>query len=149
MTTDQDVPTWQRLALLVAALQCGIWGAFILALPEKSALAYGFSKVPTDLFLWRGMGLIILLFGLGYGIAATNPNQHWVVILIGLIAKVLGPIGMLWSVLKDEVAIAVLYLIPFNDLIWWVPFTIILAGVFRSRSVANSSTPDRVAITRP
>lgn len=148
VTTRNHVPRWQRVALLVASFQCLIWGLFILTLPERSSVAYGFSKVPTELFLWQGTGLIIFLFGVGYGIAATNPKGHWGVVLMGLLAKVLGPVGMLWSVMQGEVAHQVLYLIPFNDLVWWVPFTVILVAAFRERAEADSLALDLVATTR-
>lgn len=145
----KHIPRWQRVALLVASLQCLIWGIFILTLPERSSLAYGFDKVPAELFLWQGTGLVIFLFGVGYGIAATNPRQHWAVILIGLMAKFLGPIGMLWSVLQGQVSRQVLYLIPLNDVVWWLPFTLILVAAFRNRAEADSSARDQVSKERP
>lgn len=148
LASRNPVPRWQRVALLVASLQCLIWGVFILALPERSSLAYGFDNVPTELFLWQGTGLIIFLFGVGYGIAATNPVQHWAVILIGLMAKVLGPVGMLWSVIQGQVSRQVLYLIPMNDLVWWLPFALILFAVFRNRAAEDSSVLDQVSTAR-
>ena len=131
-------PRWQQIALLAAGAQCLIWGVFIILLPERSSIAYGFSQPPHELFLWKGTGLIIFLFGVGYSIAATNPRQHWAIVLIGLLAKTLGPIGMLWSVWQNEVPSKVLILIPINDLIWWIPFGLILARVFTSRNHSRS-----------
>lgn len=125
---------WQRIALLVAGLQCLIWGVFIIVWPERSSLAYGFSRPPAEMFLWQGTGLVIVLFGLGYLIASDNPSQHWVIILIGLLSKSLGPIGMAWSVNQGDISSRVLYLIPINDLIWLMPFGLILLRVYRDRS---------------
>ena len=99
-------PRWQRMALLVAGLQCLIWGMFIIGWPGPSSLAYGFAQPPTELFLWQGTGLVITLFGIGYAIASTDPRQHWVIILIGLLSKSLGPIGMVWSVNQGDVSTA-------------------------------------------
>ena len=126
-------PRWQAIALLVAGLQCLIWGVFIIVWPERSSLAYGFSQPPAELFLWQGMGLVIVLFGVGYTIASTNPQQHWVIVLIGLLSKLLGPIGMAWSVNQGDVSSDVLYLIPINDLIWLIPFGIILLDTHHGR----------------
>lgn len=148
VTATKSVPKWYRLALVVASLQCLFWGVFILALPERSALAYGFGRVPKELFLWQGTGLIIFLFGVGYGIAATNPVQHWAVILIGLMAKSLGPVGMLWSVIQGEVSKNVLFLIPINDVVWWLPFSVMLFAAFRNRAEADSSVRGLVATER-
>lgn len=124
---------WQRVTLLVAGLQCLIWGVFIVLWPTRSSLAYGFAQPPMELFLWQGTGLVIVLFGIGYVIAATNPLQHWVIVLLGLLGKSLGPIGMTWSVYHGDVSRKVLYLIPINDLIWLIPFALILLQVLRMR----------------
>ena len=132
-------PRWAQLALLVAAFQCLIWGVFIIARPERSALAYGFSQPPTDVFLWQGTGLVIVLFGIGYMIAATNPQQHWCIVLLGFLGKSLGPIGMAWSVHLGHVSRRVLYLIPINDLIWLIPFALILLQVYRNWGSARTS----------
>lgn len=123
---------WQCIALLVAGLQCLIWGVFIILWPARSSLAYGFAQPPTELFLWQGTGLVIVLFGVGYVIASTNPSQHWVVVFIGLLGKSLGPIGMGWSIYHKQVAHKVLYLIPINDLIWLLPFGLILLSAWRT-----------------
>ncbi len=129
-----EVPRWSRVALFVASVQCLIWGVFIIFLPARSALAYGLSEVPRELFLWQGTGLIIFLFGVGYGVASTNPKQHWAVVLIGLLAKVLGPVGIAWSVFVGQVPARVLILIPINDVIWWIPFGLIVAkGIIHSK----------------
>ena len=128
-----ETPRWQCIALFVAGLQCLIWGVFIIVWPERSSLTYGFAQPPAEKFLWQGTGLVIVLFGIGYGIASTNPSQHWVIILIGLLSKSLGPIGMAWSVNQGDVSRRVLYLIPINDLIWLIPFGLILLRVYRGR----------------
>ncbi len=103
-------------------------------MPERSSILYGFSSPPTDLFLWQGTGLIIFLFGVGYTLAAFNPKQHWGIVLIGLLAKVLGPIGMLWAVMQGQVPSRVLVLIPIHDLLWWIPFALIIRNAIRRDS---------------
>ena len=117
---------WAVWSLRLASIQCLFWGPFIILTPETSGRVYGFGKPLTDVFLWQGSGLIILLFGIGYLIASSDPFRHWLMVLIGLLAKVLGPIGMLWSVLTDQVSPDVLRLIPLHDLLWWIPFTMIV-----------------------
>ncbi|MEY3458219.1 MAG: hypothetical protein RL215_1376 [Planctomycetota bacterium] len=130
-------PRWDRIALSVAALQCFGWGPFIIIAPERSAIAYGYSHPPTDIFLWQGMGLIILLYGIGYAIASADPARHYAVVLVGLLAKILGPIGMTWAVLNQQVSHNVLWLIPIHDLIWWWPFTLIVLRGIKTTSGIN------------
>lgn len=129
VTATVPIPRWHKVALLVAGLQCLIWGVFIILMPERSAIVYGFDRPPQEIFLWQGTGLVIFLYGVGYAIASANPHQHWSVIVVGLLAKTLGPAGLLWSVVQGTVPARVLLLIPVNDLIWWLPFGLILAEV--------------------
>jgi len=119
-------PRWARICLLAASLQCLVWGPFIIFAPAAAASAYGFSKAPEDEFLWQGMGLVILLYGLGYSVAAVDPYRHYAVVLVGLLAKILGPVGMAWAVTQGQVSAGVLLLIPIHDIIWWWPFAVIV-----------------------
>ncbi|MFM7057711.1 MAG: alkyl hydroperoxide reductase [Planctomycetota bacterium] len=125
-TTSGDQPRWARVCLLAAALQCLIWGPFIILAPTTAGAAYGFARPPEDEFLWQGMGLVILLYGLGYAVAAFDPYRHYAVVLVGLLAKVLGPVGMTWAVAQEQVSVNVLWLIPIHDVIWWWPFAMIV-----------------------
>lgn len=122
-----------QIVLRLAAVHCLAWGVFILAAPVVSARIYGFDKPLTDGFLWSGTGLAIFLFGVGYAIAATDPIRHVAPIVVGLTAKVLGPVGMVLSVVRGEVSSGVLWLLPVNDVVWWIPFGLILRQAWRDR----------------
>jgi len=122
MKSLSSAPRWQRIILKAACLHCVLWGIFIMALPASSAEVYGFAETPHDLHLWQGTGLFIVLLGIGYGLASTDPRQHWGIVLIGLLAKVFGATGMCWSVFTGQVSSHVLWLLPFNDMIWFWPF---------------------------
>ncbi len=129
---EKTVSRRLTVSLVLGGIHSILWGCFIILLPAPAAAAYGLSRTPTDLFLWQGTGLVIVLFGTGYLIAATDPLRHWAVVLIGLLAKVLGPIGMLIAVVRQEVSADVLWLLPVNDVIWWIPFALIVNSGIRS-----------------
>jgi hypothetical protein len=127
MNCSSDEPdgadcVWHKWALIASAIHSGLWGVFIMAMPDMSSAVYGFAKTPEDICLWQGAGLFIFLLAIGYSIAATNPPQHWSVVLIGLLAKVLGAVGMCVAVFGQQVSPNVLWLLPVNDIIWWWPF---------------------------
>jgi hypothetical protein len=130
-----------RICLWVASLQCLIWGPLIILAPQKSALAYGYAEPPQDLFLWQGMGLIITLYGVGYAIAGLDPLRHWLTVAVGLLAKILGPIGMTWAVLQGQTSSGVLKLIPVHDVIWWFPFALIVIRGIRCQLRPVESGP--------
>ena len=133
-TNQRRPPFWMKYVLIASGLHSGVWGIFIIVAPTASAKVYGFSETPHDIHLWQGAGLFILLLALCYGLASTNPAQHWGLVLIGLLAKVLGAIGMCGSVIQGQVASGVLWLIPINDVIWWIPFALIVRYGFSATS---------------
>jgi len=125
-------PRWQRTVLLAACIHCSVWSLFIMGLPELSSKVYGFAEPPQDVHLWQGTGLFIGLLAVGYGMAAGNPRQHWGIVLIGLLAKVLGAIGMTVAVVRGQVSANVLWLLPIDDVIWWWPFWRIVRDNWRA-----------------
>lgn len=135
--SSETLSCWLPVSLMLSGIHSITWGCFIVLLPGPAADVYGLAETPHDLFLWQGTGLVIVLFGTGYAIAASNPYQHWVVVLIGLLAKVLGPIGMLVAVLRGEISADVLWLLPVNDVIWWVPFWVIVIRGLRNATASG------------
>ena len=127
-------PRWLSVSLGLSSVHSILWGLFIIVMPLTASRVYGFDTPPRDTFLWQGVGLVIILFGIGYAIAALDPFRHWAVVLIGLLAKVIGPMGMIIAVARDEVSSGVLRLLPVNDVMWWIPFAVIVAeGIRRDR----------------
>jgi hypothetical protein len=70
--------------------------------------------------------MIVGVYGLGYWIAARDPGQHWPIVLVGFLGKVFGPIGFIQAVMNGVFPFRFIWIIVFNDLIWWVPFFLIL-----------------------
>jgi small multidrug resistance pump len=70
--------------------------------------------------------MIVGVYGIGYACAASDPLRHWPIVLVGLLGKLFGPLGFLMAVLKGELPWRFGALLLTNDLIWWVPFGLIL-----------------------
>jgi len=81
--------------------------------------------------------MIVGVYGVGYGCAALNPLRHWPIVLVGLLGKVLGPIGLLFALSRGEMERKFFYLILFNDIPWWIPFGLILVAAWKSGQVAR------------
>ncbi len=114
------------MILVAACIHSLVWAVFIMAMPELAAKVYGFTKTPRELHLWQGTGLFILLLGIGFGLAAGDPIQHWGLVLMGFMAKMLGAAGMCFAVFQGQESTKVLWLLPINDIIWCVPFLLII-----------------------
>jgi hypothetical protein len=76
--------------------------------------------------LWACIGMIVGVYGLGYLIAARDPARHWPIVLVGLLGKILGPIGFLDAATRGLLPWSMGFTILTNDLVWWIPFSMIL-----------------------
>jgi hypothetical protein len=114
-----------RWTLLAAAVYNVLWGTWVVLLPNQFFDLVGMAQ-PTHVSIWQCVGMIVGVYGIGYAIAAMRPLRHWPIVLVGLLGKLLGPIGYVDGVLFRGLDPAFGWTIPTNDLIWWVPFCIIL-----------------------
>jgi len=128
-------PSWIKPVLLAAAVYNVLWGAAAVLLPQATLSLIGMPDA-TAVF-WQCIGMIVGVYGIGYAIAAFDPARHWPIVLVGLAGKVFGPIGFVFGVLTDQVPVRMIVTIVANDLIWWVPFAMILWHAVRSRGAVD------------
>ncbi len=119
--------------ILAGAYNLG-WGAFTIADPQW---LFRFARMAPDNHpeIFACLGMVVGLYGLLYWEVARVPEAGWRLAAIGLLGKILGPLGMarlLWSHTWPPAA-AILCVT--NDLMWWLPFGLYLwdarAATFR------------------
>ncbi len=120
-----------KFTLYSAAVYNFLWGAIAIFFPEKSFAALGMAT-PLYPQLWQCIGMIVGVYGVGYWLAASNPISQWRIVLVGFIGKILGPLGFIGSLINEDLPMIFGVHIIFNDLIWWVPFFLILKKVFHT-----------------
>ncbi|MCP4192364.1 MAG: redoxin domain-containing protein [Planctomycetaceae bacterium] len=135
-----NFPIWGKATLVLAGIYNLAWGAFVVLFPLFIFEATGLDA-PLYPQIWQCVGMIVGVYGIGYLIASTDPARHWPIVLVGLIGKVLGPIGFLGAALSGTLPWDWAAVILTNDLIWWLPFAAILFWAFRAESDV-SSTPE-------
>jgi peroxiredoxin len=111
--------------LLLAGVYNLLWGAFVVLLPGV-LFAWAGMELPRYLELWQCIGMIVGVYGIGYAVAAFDPARHWPIVLVGLAGKFFGPIGFAMALFNGRFAPEFGWVILFNDLIWWIPFGLIL-----------------------
>lgn len=84
--------------------------------------------------IWQSVGMIVGVFGIGYLIAAFNPIRHWPIVLVGFLGKVFGPIGFIKAVSTGALPLSSAWITLTNDLIWWIPFGLILWQVLQAKA---------------
>jgi peroxiredoxin len=129
--TDSKPSHWTRYVLALAAAYNISWGVSSILFPSVPFQWAGLAP-PNYPELCQGLGMIIAAYGLGYAIASLNPLRHWPIVLVGLLGKILAPIGFLQAALNGRVPWRAGWLIVANDLIWWIPFALILSQAHRA-----------------
>jgi hypothetical protein len=127
-----SAPGWARRWLLAAALYNVLWGAWVVLFPHALFDLFGLTR-PSYPELWQCVGMIVGVYGVGYGLAARDPLQHWPIVLVGLLGKILGPIGFAQAIVRGTFPPQFGWTILTNDLLWWWPFAAILTAAWRGR----------------
>ena len=109
-------------------------GAFAVLFPTKSFEILGMEP-PLYPQLWQCIGMIVGVYGIGYWLAAQNPLVHWPIVLVGFLGKIFGPLGFAMALLNKELPLVFGLHIIFNDLIWWIPFFLILYSMIPKKMV--------------
>ena len=118
-------PRWMTYVLVAAGIYNIIFGITAVAIPNWFFTTAGM-PAPTYPFLWQCIGMIVGVYGLGYLAAARAPLRHWPIVMVGFLGKIFGPIGFLDAATRGNIDWSFGYLILTNDLIWWIPFAMIL-----------------------
>lgn len=131
-------PRWMRRVLILAGLYNLAWGVAVVFFPAWSfrlgglfTPAYESIDPVRYLHLWQCIGMIVGVYGVGYLIAAGDPVRHWPVVLVGFLGKLFGPVGALLGIARGELPPTMLWTNLFNDLIWLVPFALMLLHAYR------------------
>ncbi|KAA5543786.1 redoxin domain-containing protein [Roseiconus nitratireducens] len=151
-TESLAAPRWMSWVLIVAGIYNLGWGLWVVVRPDD---LFHWTGIPVPRYpsIWQCVGMVVGVYGIGYGIAASRPYRHWPIVLVGLLGKVLGPVGMLYHLVTvpadapERLPTSWVWTIVANDLIWWVPFSVILYQAARSwsarrRSQAEAQPPE-------
>lgn len=124
--------SWMKPVMLAAGAYNIIWGISVILFPNVWFETFDWTPKPIYPELWQCLGMIVGVYGVGYLISAFNPYRHWPIIFVGLLGKMFGPIGFLFAINKSMMPSSMGWTILTNDLIWWIPFTMILWGALRA-----------------
>ena len=111
---------YAKLVLLAAAVYNLIWGAVVVLLPVTTLAWLGLDDVNYPQ-LWQCVGMIVGVYGIGYGIAAYDAVRHWPIVLVGFLGKLFGPVGTIGAIIEGVFPPSFLWVNLTNDLIW-LPF---------------------------
>lgn len=132
-------PAWARNWLVAAGIYNLVWGGFIIALPNLLFDLVGAERINYP-EIWQCVGMIVGVYGIGYLIAAGDSRTHWPIVLVGLLGKIFGPLGFAYALWNGTFPPLFGLTILTNDLLWWIPFVMMLRDAAKHRSKTPSAT---------
>ncbi|MEM8835361.1 MAG: SelL-related redox protein [Planctomycetota bacterium] len=138
-------PAWMGVVLRLAGIYNILWGAWVVFAPGMLFDWFGIDR-PQPIEIWQCVGMIVGVYGVGYWVAASNPARHWPIVLVGMLGKIFGPIGFAQAVFDGIFPPAFGLTILTNDLIWWVPFSLILVHAYRERGRRVAQSIERTSV---
>lgn len=130
---------WMSTVLRVAGVYNLLWGTAVVVAPALTLRWTGLPSPVSTPQIWQCLGMVVGVYGVGYLIAAGDPYRHWPIVFVGLLGKILGPVGFAANMASGALPPAMFWTILLNDLIWWVPFSLILWGAFRFHQAAATA----------
>lgn len=141
-TDTKGPPLWESRWLWAAGIYNLAWGAVAIARPHLLFDLSGAERINYP-EIWQCVGMIVGVYGIGYLIAAGDPRTHWPIVLVGLLGKVLGPVGFLVALFRGTFPPLFGLTILTNDLLWWIPFAMILWDAAKHQGGDRSTAPAR------
>ena len=115
----------------------GLWAGFW----PQSFFTHFDLPAPNYPAIWSCLGMVVGVYALGYAYAARHLDRATPFIAIGLLGKLLGPAGWIATVASGEWPVRTITLILFNDVIWWLPFSLFLIEGSRAAAAVRRAAP--------
>jgi hypothetical protein len=114
-----------RIVFIAAGLYNIAWGLYSVVDPQW---LFRYARMPLQNYpqIFACLGMVVGLYGIIYWEVARVPERGWLLAAVGLLGKVLGPIGLVRLILSHEWPASTIILSVTNDFIWWIPFTLYL-----------------------
>jgi hypothetical protein len=119
-----------RSVFILAGVYNLLWGSFTVINPQW---LFRFADMPLSNYpqIFACLGMVVGLYGILYLEVARVPERGWLLAAVGLLGKLLGPIGLLPLVVSGQWPARTVVLCLTNDLIWWIPFALYLHDSWR------------------
>lgn len=121
---------WMSVVIYLAGVYNIIWGSIVSIFPNELFILADMEP-PRYPELFQCIGMMIAVIGVAYLASGHNPIRHWPIVLAGLLGRILGPIGFIFGYIKGTFTLAAGLTIVTNDLIWIIPFSMILWAAYK------------------
>jgi hypothetical protein len=129
-----------RAIFLLAAVYNTAFGLWAGLWPRAFFDVFGLHQ-PEYPAVWQCLGMVVGVYALLYAYGALRLDLAKPYIAVGLLGKILGPLGLVFTISSGQWPARTFSLIAFNDLIWWVPFALFLLEGTRLGQRLRSAAP--------
>ncbi len=119
-----------QIVFTIAGFYNIAWGVCCIIDPAWMLRVTGSSADNSELV--AALGLVIGLYGVLYLEVARSPERGSLIAAVGLVGKVLGPVGVARAVLFGGWPPSTFLVSLTNDFIWWIPFVVYLHDAWPS-----------------
>jgi len=120
---------FHRAVFIAAGVYNIAWGIYAAIDPQW---LFRFADMPelNHPQIFACLGMVVGVYGILYLEVARVPERGWLIAMVGLLGKVLGPIGLAYLIWTGAWPVATLVLCVTNDFIWWLPFGVYLVDAW-------------------
>ncbi|HYC93075.1 MAG TPA: hypothetical protein VEO54_27970 [Thermoanaerobaculia bacterium] len=131
---------FHQLTFALAGAYNLAWGAYS-ALDPQWLFRYAGMPLSNTPEIFACLAMVVGIYGFLYWQVARDPERGAPIAAVGLLGKVLGPIGLAQLIWSGAWPLRSIVLCITNDFIWWIPFTLYLMDVRAAASASARSAP--------
>jgi small multidrug resistance pump len=120
MSSDERLRFYSRWFYAASAYNI-LWGCLAIFFPTRIFALAGASELQFP-SLVQCIGMLVMVYALGYYYLARDPVRFAPFIWVGLLGKTFGPIGFVYAAYVGQLPWAFGWNILFNDVLWWPVF---------------------------
>jgi hypothetical protein len=116
---------FHRIVFLLASFYNPLWGVYAAVDPQW---LFRFAGLPplNHPSIFACVGMVVGVYGILYAEVARVPERGFLIAAVGLLGKLLGPIGLGVLIARGQWPARSIVLCLTNDLVWWIPFALYL-----------------------
>lgn len=122
---------WHRTVFVAAGIYNLAWGLFS-SLDPQWLFRFAGMELQNHPQIFACLGMVVGIYGILYVEVARVPERGWLIAAVGLLGKVLGPIGLIVLISEGTWPPRTFILCATNDFIWWIPFSLYLYDAWPS-----------------
>jgi peroxiredoxin len=131
-----------KLTLILAGIYNLLLAAIFFLKPGIILSLLNYPTPYSYIELWQLIGMFLGVFGLGFFLASTDLESHWGIILLSFIVKIFSAIFLLKAIVWGSLPSQFLFFVVINDLIWLIPFYLVLNLAYES-NIQEESLPKK------